>query len=166
MSFQAIALALSAVSAVGQMEAGNRAKEAYDIRARNEELRGRVEAVNAKKKGVEALKRTNASLASILAGSPKQGLGYAGTVLDRGVFLVGRPASEDVSDTMFNASMAIANSQMRADDFRRAGDQARLQGQIGAIGTLAGGFGSYSSIGSPDGMTISKGLKQIGNFFS
>ena len=64
---------------------------------------------------------------------------------------------------MFNASMAIANSQMRADDFRRAGDQARLQGQIGAFGTLAGGFGSYSSIGSPDGMTISKGGKQIGN---
>jgi len=103
------------------------------------------------------LKRTNASLASILAGSPKQGLGYAGTVLDRGVFLVGRPASEDVSDTMFNASMAIANSQMRADDFRRAGDQARLQGQIGAIGTLAGGFGQYGSVGS------SGGLSQSGN---
>ena len=108
------------------------------------------------------MKRTNASLASIIAGSPKQGLGYAGTVLDRGVFLVGRPASEDVSDTMFNASMAIANSQMRADDFRRAGDQARLQGQIGAFATLAGGFGTYSQIGSPEWWPITKALIQIG----
>ena len=163
---EVVAIASTVFSAMAQLTAGERAKEAYEIRARNEELRGRVEAVNAKKKGVEALKRTNASLASIIAGSPKQGLKQAGTVIDRGVFLVGRPASEDVSDTIFNASMALANSQMRADDFRRAGDQARLQGQIGAFGTLAGGFGAYSSIGSPDGMTISKGLKQIGNFLS
>ena len=156
---EVLALTATAISAIGQMEAGNRAKEAYDIRARNEELRGRVEAVNAKKKGVEALKRTNASLASIISGSPKQGLAQAGTVLDRGVFLVGRPASEDVSDTMFNASMALANSQMRADDFRRAGDLARLQGQIGAFSTLAGGFNTYSQIGGPG----SGGLKQSGN---
>ena len=159
MSFQAIALALSAVSAVGQMEAGNRAKEAYDIRARNEELRGRIEAVNAKKKGVEALKRTNASLASIIAGSPKQGLAQTGTVIDRGVFLVGRPASEDVSDTLFNASMALANSQMRAEDFRLAGDQARLQGQIGAFSTLSQGAFTYQQI-NPSG---SGGLSQTGN---
>lgn len=156
---EVLALTATAISAIGQMEAGNRAKEAYEIRARNEELRGRIEAVNAKKKGVEALKRTNASLASIIAGSPKQGLGYAGTVLDRGVFLVGRPASEDVSDTMFNASMALANSQMRADDFRRAGDLAQLQGQIGAFATLAGGFNTYSQIGGPG----SGGLSQTGN---
>ena len=154
---EVLALTATAISAIGQMEAGNRAREAYEIRARNEELRGRIEAVNAKKKGVEALKRTNASLASIIAGSPKQGLAQAGTVIDRGVFLVGRPASEDVSDTMFNASMALANSQMRADDFRRAGDQARLQGQIGAFSTLAGGFGQYGTVGS------SGGLSQSGN---
>ena len=156
---EVLALTATAISAIGQMEAGNRAKEAYEIRARNEQLRGRIEAVNAKKKGVEALRRTNASLASIIAGSPKQGLAQAGTVIDRGVFLVGRPASEDVSDTMFNASMALANSQMRADDFRRAGDLARLQGQIGAFSTLAGGFNTYSQIGGPG----SGGLSQTGN---
>ena len=156
---EVLALTATAISAIGQMEAGNRAREAYEIRARNEELRGRIEAVNAKKKGVEALKRTNASLASIIAGSPKQGLAQAGTGIDRGVFLVGRPASEDVSDTMFNASMALANSQMRADDFRRAGDLARLQGQIGAFSTLAGGFNTYSQIGGPG----SGGLSQTGN---
>lgn len=156
---EVLALTATAVSAIGQMEAGNRAKEAYEIRARNEQLRGRIEAVNAKKKGVEALKRTNASLASIIAGSPKQGLAQAGTVIDRGVFLVGRPASEDFTDTMFNASMALANSQMRADDFKRAGDLAQLQGQIGAFTTIAGGLNTYSQLGGPG----SGGLSQSGN---
>ena len=156
---EVVAIASTVFSAMAQLTAGERAKEAYEIRARNEELRGRVEAVNAKKKGVEALKRTNASLASIIAGSPKQGLAQAGTVIDRGVFLVGRPASEDVSDTIFNASMALANSQMRAQDFRLAGDQARLQGQIGAFSTLSQGSLAYSQI-YPSGRG---GLSQTGN---
>ena len=130
---------------------------AYDQRARNEQLRGRVEAVNAKKKGVEVLKRTNASLASIIAGAGRQGLALtSGTVRDREVFLVRRPASEDFSDTAFNASMALMTADMRASDLRGAGEQARLQGQIGAFSTLAGAFTNAMSIGSP-------GLTQSGN---
>ncbi len=156
---EVVAIASTVFSAMAQLTAGEKAREAYEIRARNEELRGRIEAVNAKKKGVEALKRTNASLASIIAGSPKQGLAQTGTVIDRGVFLVGRPASEDVSDTLFNASMALANSQMRAEDFRLAGDQARLQGQIGAFSTLSQGAFTYQQI-NPSG---SGGLSQTGN---
>ena len=142
----AVSVGLSAVSAIAQLSAGEKAKQAYEQRARNEELNSRVEAVNAKKKGVEALKRTNASLASIIAGSGRQGLAFSGTVLDRGVFLVQRPASEDFSDTAFNASMALMKGKMRADDLRAAGDQARLQGQIGAFSTLASAFGRASGI--------------------
>jgi len=149
--------ALSAMSAMAQLSAGEKAKEAYDQRARNEQLRGRVEAVNAKKKGVEVLKRTNASLASIIAGAGRQGLTLrSGTVRDREVFLVRRPASQDFSDTAFNASMALMTADMRASDLRGAGEQARLQGQIGAFSTLAGAFGNAMSIGSP-------GLSQAGN---
>lgn len=153
----AVSVGLSAMSAVAQLSAGERAKDAYDQRARNEELRGRVEAVNAKKKGIEALKRTNASLASIIAGAGKQGitLGY-GTAMDRGVFLVSRPASEDFSDTAFNASMALTTAGMRADDLRGAGEQARMQGQIGAFSTMAGAVTNAYLIGG-------KGLSQAGN---
>lgn len=153
----AVSVGLSAMSAMAQLSAGEKAKEAYDQRARNEELRGRVEAVNAKKKGVEALKRTNASLASIIAGAGRQGLSLGfGTAIDRGVFLVSRPASEDFSDTAFNASMAVLTAGMRADDLRGAGEQARMQGQIGAMSTLAGAFTNAMTIGSP-------GLSQSGN---
>ena len=155
--FPVVAIASTALSAMAQLTAGEKAKEAYDQRARNEELRGRVEAVNAKKKGVEALKRTNASLASIIAGAGRQRIRLkSGTIRDRNVFLVQRPASQDFSDTAFNASMAIMTANMRADDLRGAGEQARLQGQIGAFSTLAGAFGNAFSVGSP-------GLTQAGN---
>ena len=88
MGFQALALATSAMSAMAQMSAGEKAKEAYEERAKNEKLRSRVEAVNARKRGVQVLKETNRNLASIVAGSPKQGLALrSGTVQDRGVFL-------------------------------------------------------------------------------
>ena len=114
---ETVALAMSAMSAMAQMTAGEKAKEAYEIRAKNERLRSRVEAVNARKQGVEVLKRTNASLASVLAGSPRQGLALrSGTVQDRSVFLVQAPASDDFNTTAFNAYMSIATGQMRAND--------------------------------------------------
>ena len=149
MGFQALALATSAMSAMAQMSAGEKAKEAYEERAKNEKLRSRVEAVNARKRGVQVLKETNRNLASIVAGSPKQGLALrSGTVQDRSVFLVQAPASDDFSTTAFNATMAIATGQMRANDLSRAGDQARLQGQLGALSTASMAFANASSMGS------------------
>ena len=153
---QTVAIAMSAMSAMAQMSAGEKAKEAYEERAKNEKLRSRVEAVNARKRGVQVLKETNRNLASIVAGSPKQGLALrSGTVRDRGVFLVQRPASEDFSTTAFNATMAIATGQMRADDLSRAGDQARLQGQIGALSTMSMAFANASSIGGSNSIAPS-----------
>ena len=156
MGFQAVALAMSAMSAMAQMTAGEKAKEAYEIRAKNERLRSRVEAVNARKQGVEVLKRTNASLASVIAGSPRQGLALrSGTVQDRSVFLVQAPASDDFNTTAFNAYMSIATGQMRANDLSRAGDQARLQGQIGAFSTMSMAFANASSMGNPNSIAPS-----------
>ena len=148
---QTVAIAMSAMSAMAQMSAGEKAKQAYEERAKNERLRSRVEAVNARKQGVEVLKRTNASLASVIAGSPRQGLALrSGTVQDRSVFLVQAPASDDFNTTAFNAYMSIATGQMRANDLSRAGDQARLQGQIGAFSTMSMAFANASSMGNPN----------------
>ena len=152
----AVSMGLSAMSAMAQMSAGERAKQAYEERAKNEKLRSRVEAVNARKRGVQVLKETNRNLASIVAGSPKQGLALrSGTVHDRSVFLVQAPASDDFSTTAFNATMAIATGQMRANDLSRAGDQALLQGQIGALSTMSMYFANASSTGNPNSLAPS-----------
>ena len=151
-----MALATSAMSAMAQLTAGEKAKEAYEERAKNEKLRARVEAVNARKRGVQVLKETNRNLASIVAGSPKQGLALRSTtVQDRSVFLVQAPASDDFSTTAFNATMAIATGQMRANDLSRAGDQALLQGQIGALSTMSMYFANASSTGNPNSLAPS-----------
>ena len=49
MGFQALALAASAMSAMAQVSAGEKAKEAYEEPAKHERLRSRVEQVRARK---------------------------------------------------------------------------------------------------------------------
>ena len=137
----------SVMSAMAQMRAGSLGKKQYEQRARHEKLKARIEAVNAKKRGVEALRRANSSLASIIAGAGRQGLQAAGSVVDRGVFLVARPASEDLASVAFNASMSLYTGEMRAADNRLAGQQAQLQGFIQAGSTMANMYQQQSYTG-------------------
>ena len=142
-----IAAAATAVSAMAQVKAGSLAKQQYEDKARREKLQASIDALNAKKRGVEAIRRTNASLASIIAGTPRSGVRMgAGTVADRGIFMVMKPASEDLRNVAFNANMALAGGVMRAEDARLAGQYAQLQGYIGAASTIGSTAVSMNSI--------------------
>ena len=148
MSFMAVAAISSGISAMAQIKAGSLAKQQYEDKARREKLQASIDALNARKRGVEALRRTNASLASIIAGTPRTGVSPGiGTVADRGIFLVMKPAAEDLRNVAFNANMALAGGVMRAEDARLAGQQAQLQGVIGALSTIGNTAMSMGSIG-------------------
>ena len=148
MSFMAVAAISSGISAMAQIKAGSLAKRQYEDKARREKLQASIDALNARKRGVEALRRTNASLASIIAGTPRTGVSPGiGTVADRGIFLVMKPAAEDLRNVAFNANMALAGGVMRAEDARLAGQQAHLQGVIGALSTIGNTAMSMGSIG-------------------
>lgn len=143
-----IAAAATTVSAMAQVKAGSLAKRQYEDKARREKLQASIDALNARKRGVEALRRTNASLASIIAGTPRTGVSPGiGTVADRGIFLVMKPAAEDLRNVAFNANMALAGGVMRAEDARLAGQQAQLQGFIGALSTIGSTAMSMDSLG-------------------
>jgi hypothetical protein len=143
-----IAAGATAVSAIAQVKAGSLAKRQYEDKARREKLQASIDALNARKRGVEALRRTNASLASIIAGTPRTGVSPGiGTVADRGIFLVMKPAAEDLRNVAFNANMALAGGVMRAEDARLAGQQAQLQGFIGALSTIGNTAMSMDSLG-------------------
>ena len=147
-----IAAGATAVSAIAQVKAGSLAKRQYEDKARREKLQASIDALNARKRGVEALRRTNASLASIIAGTPRTGVSPGiGTVADRGIFLVMKPAAEDLRNVAFNANMALAGGVMRAEDARLAGQQAQLQGFIGALSTIGNTAMSMGSIGKAPG---------------
>ena len=148
MSFMAVAAISSGISAMAQIRAGSLAKRQYEDKARREKLQASIDALNAKKRGVEAIRRTNASLASIIAGTPRSGVRMgAGTVADRGIFMVMKPAAEDLRNVAFNANMALAGGVMRAEDARAAGQQAQLQGFIGALSTIGNTAMSMDSLG-------------------
>ena len=152
MSFMAVAAISSGISAMAQIKAGSLAKRQYEDKARREKLQASIDALNAKKRGVEAIRRTNASLASIIAGTPRTGVSPGvGTVADRGIFLVMKPAAEDLRNVAFNANMALAGGVMRAEDARLAGQQAQLQGFIGALSTIGSTAMSMGSIGKAPG---------------
>ena len=152
MSFMAVAAISSGISAMAQIKAGSLAKQQYEDKARREKLQASIDALNAKKRGVEALRRTNASLASIIAGASRTGVRMgAGTVADRGIFMVMKPAAEDLRNVAFNANMALAGGVMRAEDARAAGQYAQLQGFIGALSTIGSTAMSMNSIGKAPG---------------
>ena len=152
MSFMAVAAISSGISAMAQIKAGSLAKRQYEDKARREKLQASIDALNAKKRGVKAIRRTNASLASIIAGTPRTGVSPGvGTVADRGIFLVMKPAAEDLRNVAFNANMALAGGVMRAEDARLAGQQAQLQGFIGALSTIGSTAMSMGSIGKAPG---------------
>ena len=144
----AVAAISSGISAMAQIKAGSLAKRQYEDKARREKLQASIDALNAKKRGVEAIRRTNASLASIIAGTPRSGVRMgAGTVADRGIFIVMKPAAEDLRNVAFNTNMALAGGVMRAGDARLAGQQAQLQGFMGALSTIGNMAMSMDSLG-------------------
>ena len=148
----AVAAISSGISAMAQIKAGSLAKRQYEDKARREKLQASIDALNAKKRGVEAIRRTNASLASIIAGTPRTGVSPGvGTVADRGIFLVMKPAAEDLRNVAFNANMALYGGVMRGEDARLAGQQAQLQGFIGALSTIGSTAMSMGSIGKAPG---------------
>lgn len=146
-TMQTIGMVTSGISALAQISAGEQQKRMYEQRAKNERLQSRVEAINAKKKGVKALENVNASLASILAGSFRGGIAPdMGTINDRSVFLVQRPGANDYFDTQWNATMAINTGEMRAKDFEMAGKQAQTQGYIMALSSFGNAMMNSQSI--------------------
>ena len=146
MSFMAVAAISSGISAMAQIKAGSLAKRQYEDKARREKLQASIDALNAKKRGVEAIRRTNASLASIIAGTPRTGVSPG-----VGTFLVMKPAAEDLRNVAFNANMALYGGVMRGEDARLAGQQAQLQGFMGALSTIGSTAMAMGSIGKAPG---------------
>ena len=58
-----------------------------------------------------------------------------------------KPAAEDLRNVAFNTNMALAGGVMRAEDARLAGQQAQLQGFIGALSTIGNTAMSMDSLG-------------------
>jgi len=136
--FGGIGLVMSALQYRSTVAAGKAEREFYNAQARNRRLQGRVEAVEAKEKGNEILRRTKAALASNLAG------GYASSVIPTvgSVQTVSRqqvlrPASLDFGITEMDALLAVEQANREAGYLEYRGQMAAAQARTQALGNLA-----------------------------
>lgn len=172
MTVAVASLVLAGVSAFAQIKAGQAQKKAYYSQARFKELEGRIEAVKAKEQGIKALEDTRRALASVnataFAGGLEPTIGTPNTFAINNVI---KPGTQDFFTARDNAFLAISSSQAQAEDLRFAGRQAKQQGYISAIGTLASAGMTYASLGGPGtagttstGMTSTGGVSPVGPY--
>ena len=156
--FGGIGLVMSALQYRSTVAAGKAEQEFYNAQARNRRLQGRVEAVEAKDKGNEILRRTKAALASNLAG------GYASSVIPTvgSVQTVSRqqvlrPASLDFGITEMDALLAVEQANREAGYLEYRGQMAASQARTQALGNLAmAGFQAGLS-GAFEGLSLGGG---------
>ena len=150
MTVAVASLVLAGVSAFAQVKAGQEQKKAFYSQARFKELEGRIEAVKAKEQGIRALENTRRALASVNASARAGGLEPTiGTPVDIGTFNIIKPGTTDFFTAKDNASLALSSAKAQAEDLRFAGRQAKKQGYISALGTIAVAGMNYASLGGP-----------------
>lgn len=136
--FGVIGLGVQALRARQAMAVGKVAQEAANVEARNRRLQGRVEAVEAKEKGNEILRRTKAALASNIAGGYASGvIPTVGTVQTVSRQQVLKPASLDVGITEMDALLATEKANREARYLEYQGQMAKAQARTQALTGIA-----------------------------
>jgi len=135
--FGGIGLVLQVAKYKATLAGGKATQQFYDAQARNERLKGRVEAVEAKEKGNDILRRAKAALAANIAG------GYASAVIPTkgsarvyGQQQILRPAALDFGITQEESILAIEQANRQASYLEYRGQMARSQAKSQAIGGL------------------------------
>ena len=142
-----IGLALSAVSAVGQIQAGRAQARAYQRQAEIEKLKAKRTEIQYKEQGVAVLKKLRQNLSTVTARAASGGLDpYSGTpqsIKDYGA----KTGTEEFYLAQENAALALVTGDINAAQYRSAASQARRQGFYNAIGTMGMAVGTYGAIG-------------------
>ena len=156
--FSVLGLATQALQARQTMAAGRVAEEAANVEARNRRLQGRVEAVEAKEKGNEILRRTKAALASNIAGGYASGViptvGSVQTVSRQQVL---KPASLDVGITEMDTLLATEKANREARYLEYQGQMAKAQARTQALAGIASSLVKVGISGAFDGLSLGGG---------
>ena len=145
------------VSGIAQVRSAQAEEVQYEMKARNEEIKGRIDAINYKMQGTEILKNMEKAMAASTARTAAGGLnpyasGESADLINTYSLNVG---IGDSGLARTNAMLALDASKRNASQFRTAGKYAVQYGTLAAIGnTMAGVGGAMDSGGAPtDGAT-------------
>lgn len=144
-----IAMAGSAVSAFGQIQAGRAQAKGLAQQAALEKVRARGEAIKYQRQGIDSLKgivRTNATLnARAAAGGIDP---FSGSAAGLARFSESEGAKEFII-TEDNQIIAREGGSIQAQLYMDQAKQAKRGALFAAAGTLLGGASSFSKIGGP-----------------
>lgn len=151
MSFQALQIIGTVISAKAQMDAGKARKRQYEAQAAEARLKGRRDALVYRQRALEKLRQMRQTTSSIVArtaagnSDPFSGTGASLTNYVTGI------GYEDAGIFRDNAEMSINAGIIQQQQYLTAGDEAMRQGRLGAMTTLflGGAQAMKTSVPSP-----------------
>jgi hypothetical protein len=139
-------LASTAMSAIGQIQAGKAQKQMYDAQAADAKMKGRSQAIAYKQQGADVLRNLNENLAAIIARSSAGNVDAAsGSAAVTQLFGMSEAAREKhiAAD---NAIMAEGYGEMQAHQYQMAGRAAQKTAMFNAMGTIAQGIFRFGQL--------------------
>jgi len=149
MSATALQIFGSIVSGLAQVRSAQAEGVQYEMKARNEEIKGRIDAVNYKMKGTEILRNMEKAMAASTARTAAGGLnpyasGESADLINTYSLNVG---IGDSGLARTNAMLALDASKRNASQFRTAGKYAVQYGTLAAVGNTSTGVGNAMASG-------------------
>ena len=135
--FGGIGLFLSYRQYQATVAGGKIQRQAYEAQARNRRLEGRIEAVSAKEKANEILRRAKVALASNIAGGYASAVNpFVGSVDTISKQQILRPAALDVNVQEEEALLAVEKADREARYLEYRGQMAQTQAKSQALSGL------------------------------
>ena len=146
--FQMIGSALSGLAQIRQAQAQ---QVQYEIKARNEVIQARTDAVNYKKEGNERMQELLVAMSSSVARSAAGGLDPYGAMETKDLINLNsmKMAGMDIRSLNVNSESAILRGESNAQSARLAGDAAVRYAKVAAVANVATTAGDVMASGLP-----------------
>ena len=137
------------VSGIAQIRSAQADQVQYEMKARNEEIKGRIDAVNYKMQGSEILRNMEKAMAASTARTAAGSLnpyasGESADLINTYSLNVG---IGDSGLARTNAMLALDASKRNASQFRTAGKYAVQYGTLAAVADFGTSLSSFKGIG-------------------
>jgi len=139
MSAAFLQIAGAVVSGIAQMRQAQAQQVQYEMKARNEVIQARTDAVNYKEEGNERMRELLSAMSSSVANAAAGGLDPYGAMETKDLINLNsmKVAGMDINKLNLNAEMAILRGEANAEQARLAGKAAVRYGTLAAIGNVA-----------------------------
>ena len=137
----------SVLSGVAQIRQAQAQQVQYEIKARNEVIQARTDAVNYKKEGNERMRELLVAMSSSVANAAAGGLDPYGAMETKDLINLNsmKMAGMDIRSLNLNAESAILRGEANAQQARLAGDAAVRYATVGAAANIATNVGDVMS---------------------